>query len=229
MGVVNAEGPLTLYYIYESGEKQDILSDHDQIYESHDIFSKEAYFLETSFGKVEIGCVEVPHLTKSRHMDNYSYYAENGLELKSAPMMRYYFGEGKYSLTSNSSESDRHPVEEFAELVATGYKGTEVRPLAGFTVTPPHEEAIFASGNPPATAESLAHDEYEHLSWVTVFPPAMVDTYGRETLLSAPAWKTMELDDGAILLVTHEDPHDTDPDGLYEVADHIGLKSYSEA
>jgi len=113
--------------------------------------------------------------------------------------------------------------------LADRYEAAEETPLAVFAKTPLHGSAISATGNPPFTAESLAHDEYEHLGWVTVFPPAMVDNYGRETLLSAPAWKVMELDDGAILIVTHEGPHDPDPDGLYEVADHIGLKSYSDA
>ena len=231
--MANAAKPLNLYFVYESGENEEILTAHDQIYESHNRFTKDSYYLEASFGKVEVGCVDVPFLTKSSHMENYSYGGDDGLDLQSAPMVRYHLGEGSYSLDPDDSrhrwESDVHPVEALAEMVATGYKASEQRPLAGFAQTAFHRAAMDSTGNTPFMAESLAHDEYEHLSWLTVFPPAMVETYGRERLLTTPAWKRMELDDGAVLLVTHEDPHDPETHGIKDVADHIGLKSYADA
>jgi hypothetical protein len=187
----------------------------------------------TVFGSVMVGGIDTIEVIGMDQNENHTYEAdEQEWDLYGSPTISYAL-DSDHHLKSGPDHpegaAEGEPVEQFAEMVATGYEATEQVPLAVFAVTPIHSAAISATENPPATAESLAHDEYEHLSWVTVFPPAMVDTYGRETLLSAPAWKTMELDDGAILLVTHEDPHDTDPDGLYEVADHIGLKSYSEA
>jgi len=83
-----------------------------------------------------------------------------------------------------------------------------------------------ATTSPPFTAESLAHDAYEHLSWITVFTPSVVETYGRETLLSAPAYETRERADGAVLIVAYGDPHDPDRDQHVAVTQYVGLESY---
>jgi|GEM_PF-2146787 hypothetical protein len=60
----------------------------------------------------------------------------------------------------------------------------------------------------PATADSLAANRIETVSWLMLFAPSMVAEYGREWLLDAPAWKTRELDDGAVMLVASPDPTD---------------------
>lgn len=55
----------------------------------------------------------------------------------------------------------------------------------------------------------------------------MVAAYGRKTLVSAPAWKVEELDDGSFLLVCHNDVDEWEHDSQ-AVAEHIGLTSYRE-
>jgi len=55
----------------------------------------------------------------------------------------------------------------------------------------------------------------------------MVEHYGRETLLSAPAWKVEELDDGAILVVCHDDVAEWNAD-CSDVAEHLGLPWYKD-
>lgn len=77
----------------------------------------------------------------------------------------------------------------------------------------------------PVSRESLAENRIEWVSWLMLFSPEMVEEYGREWLLSAPAWERRELDDGAILLVTTPDPTDwnTAPQARQDLADYFEL------
>ncbi|HYO58033.1 hypothetical protein [Archangium sp.] len=45
-------------------------------------------------------------------------------------------------------------------------------------------------------------DKIYEVCWLNVFGPKLVDTVGRERMLSTPAWRVEELPNGAILLVT---------------------------
>lgn len=49
--------------------------------------------------------------------------------------------------------------------------------------------------------EGLANNRIDHPTWLMVFPPEMVEAYGREWLLNLPAEQIEELDDGAIMVV----------------------------
>ncbi|MBX0306060.1 DUF3396 domain-containing protein [Halomicroarcula sp. F24A] len=73
-----------------------------------------------------------------------------------------------------------------------------------------HKSNIDSDAGPgvPITADSLAANRIETVSWLMLFSPPMVAEYGREWLLNAPAWKTRELDDGAVMLVASPDPTD---------------------
>ncbi|MFA9428149.1 hypothetical protein [Natronorubrum sp. A-ect3] len=118
--------------------------------------------------------------------------------------------------------ADEAALEELIDIVRLGYHATDDTPLAVYASTPKQRFYRSEAEQPPFTARSLARDEYACLSWLTVFTPPMVETYGRETLRSAPAYRTRELDDGAIVLVCHDRPFDWDAD-CRAVADHIGL------
>lgn len=230
MSVADANGPLLVYFVYRDGDHSELLADHRAAFEGHDRLEYDSPFLRTPFGNVELGYEDVPALTGMSHLDNYTYEADDEeWDLLYAPLVRYYLGEGSYHLDDDGSDVSEELLEQFVEMVATGYLATERRPVAAYVETPTHGAAIDAVGEPPFTAESLARDRYEHLGWITVFTPPMVETYGRETLLSAPAWKTTELDDGGVLVVAYEDPHDPEPDGKDAVAEHIGLPSFSDA
>jgi len=224
-----------VYYLYEGDlyeDGPDIQKAHRQTQAQRPEFKMDEHYLRTVFGSVSIGASDMHEIPGMDPIENHTYETdEKTWDLSESPAMVYALEAG-HNLIGGPDHpegaAEGEPVEQFAQMVATGYEATDQTPLAAYAETPLHATAIGATGNPPATAESLAHDEYEHLSWVTVFPPEMVDTYGRETLLTAPAWKTMELDDGAILLVAHEDPHEVEPEKLPRVADHIGLKSYAD-
>jgi hypothetical protein len=73
-----------------------------------------------------------------------------------------------------------------------------------------HQHKLASDREPgiPVSQESLADNRIEAVSWLMVFSPGLVEEYGREWLLSAPAWERRELDDGGIMLVTNPDPTD---------------------
>ena len=73
-----------------------------------------------------------------------------------------------------------------------------------------HTSKINSDSGPgiPVSQESLADNRIEAVSWLMVFSPELVEEYGHEWLLSAPAWERRELDDGAIMLVASPDPTD---------------------
>lgn len=77
----------------------------------------------------------------------------------------------------------------------------------------------------PVTDKSLDDDRIAEVSWLMLFGPEMVEEYGREWLLDAPAWKRTELDDGGIMLVASPDPTDygTVVDGREKLRAYFGF------
>lgn len=57
----------------------------------------------------------------------------------------------------------------------------------------------------PVTPETLAANRLNYPSWLMLFPPVMVEEYGRGWLLDLPVDRVEELDDGAILVVAKDD------------------------
>jgi len=130
-------------------------------------------------------------------------------------------------LENRDSSGQAEAIETLVRIVRVGYEATDQRPIAVYVESAPHSYYIGEAECPPFTAESLAHDGYHHLSWLTVFTPPMVERYGRETLLSAPAWKVEKLDDGGVLIVSHGNVAEWQEDGR-AVANHIGLPWYED-
>lgn len=73
---------------------------------------------------------------------------------------------------------------------------------------------------PPFTEQSVLADAIVELGWMHVFTPEQVETLGRERLLSAPATRIEELDDGSVALAVTLGDED-EQDG---VAAHIGIE-----
>jgi hypothetical protein len=66
-----------------------------------------------------------------------------------------------------------------------------------------HQLSFSSSfGRGEATAQSEEHDNIYELYWLNVFGPKLVESVGRERMLSTPAWRVEELPGGAVLLVT---------------------------
>ncbi|VVB99998.1 Uncharacterised protein [uncultured archaeon] len=73
-----------------------------------------------------------------------------------------------------------------------------------------------------------------HIAWLTFFGPELVKKFGREKLLSAPAYKIELLSDGGILLISGPTPNISDKSEYFEkwdsveceekIAKHLGLK-----
>jgi len=75
------------------------------------------------------------------------------------------------------------------------------------------------------TVQRVSDGYVDALGWLTVFPPAAVQRYGRDAVLSAPAWVVRELADGGVMLVTNPTPVDFGAvaQTTHDVAEHLGL------
>jgi len=110
------------------------------------------------------------------------------------------------------------------ELAEAAYSGGPSRPKFVYGVSEPHYARLVENEvPPPVTAESLTEDRIEYASWLMAFPPSLVDTYGQETLLSAPAWQTSELPDGGVVLLATETPTNVCKPETRAIDQHLDL------
>ncbi|WP_336331208.1 hypothetical protein [Haloarcula sp. CGMCC 1.2071] len=215
---------LTIQFPYRQGDAEELKDQHLKAFENGDQFNVALPFVETSVGNFQISSADIPEITGMSDLHNYEYEtAGDEWNLMYAPMVEYYLG-SLAGLADGTNTESGHPLDTLIDVVVTGYKATDKPPLAAIAITPPHEHHLE---RPPFTAKSLAHDTYDHLSWLSIFTPSMVEYYGRETLLSAPAWKVRELTDGAILIVCHSDITNWGVD-CCDIAHHIGLPWYAD-
>lgn len=136
------------------------------------------------------------------------------------PDIQYLRGGPDHPLDVETDE----PLREFLDIITTSYAATDTRPTVVYSMTP---DTPLGLRKPPITAELIAKGQLSYLPWLTIFSPPMVEEYGKDTLLSAPAWTTEELPDGSVLVVCHDDVIAWDVD-CHSVADHIGLEPYHE-
>lgn len=222
---LSSEDNFYVRFIYRTGEREQITNAHINAFERHDEFEIPATFVKTDHGTVEISDNDVPGVTNMSYLDNYEYDGEAGsLDLWYSPLITYVVGPSYlYDQEDRITDPvDDEALETLVDVIGIGYHAADERPVALYVETPKHRFYQGEAEQPPFTAESLLRDEYTCLAWVTLFTPPMVETYGRETLLSAPAYRTVELDDGAIIVVCHDTPLDWNAE-CRDVADHIGL------
>lgn len=113
---------------------------------------------------------------------------------------------------------------DLLELVEHVYAGGPECPRFVYAVSELHRSRLVDGElPPPVTAESLAEDSIEYACWLMGFPPSIVETYGRDTLLSAPAWQTSELSDGGVLVLTTENPTTVSKPETRAIDQHLGL------
>ncbi len=89
--------------------------------------------------------------------------------------------------------------------------------------------------NDPSTV-TLNPTSAEHITWLTFFGPELVKKFGREKLLSAPAYKIEQFSDGGILLMSGPTPFGNKKSEYFEewssiecqdkIAKHLGLGEY---
>lgn len=120
------------------------------------------------------------------------------------------------------NEDNEKQLEAFLELVRDLYHAGDDRPAFGYGLQYHMGEGVWQIGTPPVDGESLADDRVNYAVWLNVFPPRLVETYGRETLLSAPVWRAEEFEDGAILLVLDDEPLYLA--GFGDLNEHLGMR-----
>lgn len=129
--------------------------------------------------------------------------------------------EERWFRDSETTPEMKATVGSFLRIIEAVYLGCEQRPAVGYALTAYGSDTIPLKDQYPIDCESLAENAINYTTWITVFPPALVETYGRETLLDAPVWRVEEWDDGAIALVTY--PNVQYPKPQHPVDDHLGL------
>lgn len=222
---LSSEDNFYIRFVYRTGERNQIKKAHLNAFEQHDEFEIPATFIRTDHGNIEISDDDVPAVTNMSYLDNYECEGDSdSLDLWYAPLITYVAGPSYLYNQENrvTDPVDDEALETLIDIVEIGYHATAEHPIAVYVETPKHRFYQGEAEQPPFTATSIAHDGYNCLSWLTVFTPPMVETYGRETLLSTPAYHTKKLDDGGILLVCHNRPLDWNTD-CREVADSLGL------
>ena len=92
-----------------------------------------------------------------------------------------------------------HLLENGQSLVTNIHNSTDIQ--YGFGMISREGPEDPRQFTPPVSDESLAQNRINYPTWLMLFPPEMVETYGREWLLDLPAERIDELDDGAIMVV----------------------------
>lgn len=224
--------PLSVDFVYKGVDVSTLFERHKNAIENHTEASLDGRVITSNgFDSIHITPYEViDSKWYFEDLDDFEYESPSAtFDLTASPLIEYVTKSQDYvnRYRNEHDVSGDEALSELLTLLRVAYNQVSPKPVAVFSQDPNHAFNIRMIGGPPITAESLANDRLRYLPWLAVFPPAMVESYGRETLLSAPAWKVEELDDGAILIVCHDDIDDWQADGR-AVADHIGLPWYED-
>jgi hypothetical protein len=119
------------------------------------------------------------------------------------------------SAFDEADEVGSPPLSTFIDIAVQVYEAVETPVLA-------HGLEVFEMKEPIVPDEDVYSPELDHFPWLTFFSPERVEQYSREKLLSTPAPRVEELDDGSILIVTRN-PLNYEDDS--EVAAHLGIPS----
>lgn len=116
--------------------------------------------------------------------------------------------------------SEKSKLISYLSFIMDIYGAIEPEYVFGCTET--DLEAVSSdtvSRHPPIDADTFAEGRITRPEWLMIFPPAMVETYGRDWLLNLPADRTESLNDGGILVVATEDI--AEYDRRFELVTHI--------
>lgn len=91
-------------------------------------------------------------------------------------------------------------ITNVIDLVKESYLRLQPVYVYGYGATPDYS---YVSAS---VREAIENGDLPELYWLAVFPPALVSHIGRDRLLSAPAWKTELLEDGAVIVVVYQNP-----------------------
>lgn len=111
-------------------------------------------------------------------------------------------------------------VERTIELACEAADRLDAMYVYGFAA---FENSPLSSPEQHPDQSTVTNGDVPDLHWLNVFPPAVVEQLGRETVLSTPAYRIEDLEDGSVLLVVQEFPDEKDVDRWVEVREHLGL------
>lgn len=116
----------------------------------------------------------------------------------------------EFDHSSLSRDETRRRIDDLADFLVRCYgRSCAVGhpPQYIFGASPTHVAKLRQdSGFLRTTIEGVRAGELEELYWLQLLPPQMAERVGRNRLASAPAPRVDKLDDGAVLLMSHEDP-----------------------
>lgn len=115
-------------------------------------------------------------------------------------------------------------IDELLSLVRGIYRASDSRPCYCYGLDPYHTEAVGDILDVPVTAAGLRDGRIDDVSWLMLFPPRLVESYGREWLRSAPVYRAIDLEDGGLLLVAIDDPWDPDSAELTDLREYFGVE-----
>ncbi|PTL84450.1 hypothetical protein [Vitiosangium sp. GDMCC 1.1324] len=101
-----------------------------------------------------------------------------------------------------SSFTDAECCRQFVEMVRSWASRYPVTHAVAHSIA---DSALAGSprfGRDQQTSIRDGFDKIYEVSWLNIFGPKLVETVGRERMLSTPAWRVEELPNGSVLLVT---------------------------
>lgn len=136
------------------------------------------------------------------------------------------FLDGTYVRPEADDETIAEHVSDFADCLVDLYSAAvdaDAPPTYVLGADQNQRLALLGENGAVATTRAGVHDgRVEQLYWLQILPPGMVESVGRETLLSAPAWRVEELDDGAVLFASYPYPHF--PENESAIEEHVGVE-----
>lgn len=69
--------------------------------------------------------------------------------------------------------------------------------------------------------DALTTGEIPFVDWLVILPPHLVESIGRTHVLDLPAWRVIELDDGSVCLVSHENPTEQGIESRQQVTEYL--------
>lgn len=153
--------------------------------------------------------------------------------LPGLPHLRVDLREQYYAPGRADEEEVSGYITDYSDCIARFYeRAREVghEPMYVMGVDPSQLGVLFGdrAETVDTSRKGILDGDLEQLYWLQVLPSQMVESVGRENLLSAPGWRVEELDDGAVLFVAYENPHFPDLDTKEDIEDRVGveLRSY---
>lgn len=126
-------------------------------------------------------------------------------------------------LSSEAPEISENIAEIIGDLhvsLSSRHTRTLIKPYLQFEIAREEE-----------TEGCWVFDTNQKVSWLTIFGEEEVKQYGKDRLLSVPAWKGKELSDSSVLIVLTENPNDLESyRSKYNSArEHLGIEHLPEA